>query len=81
MWYFEVGSTFEGNENIREGCSPRDEFDGEELEICDNFYDITTIEVGKHYEEANDWLQYKVWDLGGFYNMKTHDKEVIKFST
>ena len=38
MPYFENVSTFEGEEDLGEGCSPRDEFD-EDLWIGDNFYD------------------------------------------
>ena len=31
MPYFEDGSTFEGKEDLGEGWSPKDEFDGEYL--------------------------------------------------
>jgi len=42
MAYFEEESTFEGKENLEEGCSPRDEFEYGDLGIRDNFYATPT---------------------------------------
>lgn len=39
MPYFEEESTFEGNDDLGEGCSHRDDFDGIYLWIHDKFYD------------------------------------------
>ena len=43
MPYFEVELSFEGKEDLEEGYSPRDDFDGEYLWIHDNFYDTPTF--------------------------------------
>ena len=40
--YFEVGSTFEGKGDLEEGYFSRDKFDGEGLQIENNFYDTPT---------------------------------------
>lgn len=37
MSYIEVGTSFDGKEDVGEGCTHRNEFDGEDLQIDNNF--------------------------------------------
>ena len=46
MPYFEVKSTFKEKENLGKGCSPKDEFDNEDLQLDDNSYQNPTCLKG-----------------------------------
>lgn len=43
MPYFEAKSTFEGEEDLGEGCSPRYEYDNEDLPTDDKICDSSTF--------------------------------------
>lgn len=52
----DVGINFEAKEDMGEGCSPRDEFNGEYLQIDDNFYDTPTCFESTHFPRLESTL-------------------------